>query len=97
MGATFETLTYPGKLTQAEVRKLFDAAQDQDRYENGHSYSGGIGMATGLIFEEQVFDTAEAAFEFLHEACTKWEEARAVKYKEPDGTQTYLIGAMCAS
>lgn len=96
MGANFETLTLTGALTHKEVTDAFDKAQDQDRYENGHSYSGGFGMATGLTFEDRTFPNQDAAYDFLDSTCKKWENAIAVKF-ENDGETSWLIGACCAS
>ena len=97
MGASFVTLKFLGEKTRNEVKALFDQAVDQSRYEDGHSYSGCIGMATGLIFEEKTFDNEGEADDFLSEACEKWEEARCVTFLNKDKKATWLIGAMCAS
>ena len=98
MGAEFCTMSVPASKTEAEVRAEFQRAQDDDRYENGHSYSGGFGMATGLKFEGgPVFGNVVDAERHLQEHCVKWEEARAVKHKTLSGETFYLIGAWCAS
>lgn len=96
MGANFETMTLAGSLNREEVSKAFAAAQDQDRYENGHEYSGGFGMATGLTFEDRTFPSNDAAYEFLEETCRKWEDAIAVQFKDGDVSR-WMIGAVCAS
>lgn len=94
MGANFVTLKLTG--TQTEVRAGFEAAQEQSRYEDGHSYSGGIGMARGLklIGEDEPFADEMTAEEWLLTHCEKWEEALAVRLPDKD---MWLIGAMCAS
>ena len=97
MGASFVTLTFLGEKTRNEVKAEFDKAVDQSRYEDGHSYSGCIGMAIGLIFEEKTFDDERAAADFLSEVCEKWKEARCVTFLNKDKKATWLIGAMCAS
>lgn len=97
MGAQFNTLSLPATLSEAEVQTKFAEAQDQDRYENGHSYSGGLGMASGLIFKDQTFPNVIEAEAFLDATCVKWQEALAVKHQNIDGTESYLIGAVCAS
>lgn len=97
MGASFQTMTIDGKQQRKEVETLFVEAQDRDRYENGHSYSGGFGMATGLVFEDRTFDNREQAEKFLDEVCVKWEDARAVTFLNENKEATWLIGAMCAS
>jgi len=91
MGASFNTMKAKG--TQAEVRAIFEAAQEQDRHENGHCYSGGFGMATGLTFSHSnVVYTESGAEAFLVDNCEKWEDALAVRLTGDE----YLIGAWCA-
>ena len=97
MGASFLTLTFPGDKTRNQVKADFDQAVDQSRYEDGHSYSGCIGMATGLIFEDKTFDDYAAAENFLSDACEKWEEARCVTFLNKEKKATWLVAAMCAS
>lgn len=97
MGANFCTISIPASLPRQEVTKQFQQAQDQDRYENGHSYSGGLGMASGLKFEDKTFPSVREAEDYLMDACVKWEEARAVKHQMLDGIEMWLIGALCAS
>ncbi|SHG88081.1 hypothetical protein [Bradyrhizobium erythrophlei] len=97
MGANFETMTLDGKLDREAVKQKFAEAQDQDRYENGHSYSGGFGMASGLMFVAgDEFADAKSANDYLDANCRKWEEARAVRFKRGDKTH-WMIGAICAS
>ena len=109
MGASFETLTMPGTLTRIEVRSRFTDAQDQDRHENGHSYSGGIGMATGLEFREDKFPSIDAATDWLCDQAEKYEDALAVRATDDQplrwdgkpnpryGVELWVIGAICAS
>lgn len=98
MGAQFNTMSVPARFSEAEVRKQFEEAQDQDRYDNGHSYSGGFGMATGLKFiGGPVYGNVDDADKYLQDACQKWEEALAIKHQNIDGTVSYIIGALCAS
>lgn len=97
MGANFQTMSVPATLRRDQVESEFEKAQDQDRYENGHSYSGGFGMATGLKFHERAFDNAAAADDYLVDAAQKWADAIAVKIKNADGSESWHIGAWCAS
>lgn len=96
MGANFETLVLDGNLTANEVREAFQRAQDDDRYENGHSYSGGFGMADGLKFAQRTFKSRDEAYDFLDATCQKWHEAQAVTFAE-GGKAHWMIGACCAS
>lgn len=97
MGASFRTMSLPGDTSDADVRKAFQKAQDQDRYENGHSYSGGFGMASGLILiSNEPHKSWQAACDHLDNRCQKWEEAIGVKFLDDDGKVRWLIGAWCA-
>lgn len=91
MGACFQTATLSG--SKEKVKVEFAQIQKQDLYENGHSYSGGFGMAQGLKFEYKEFDNGFEACEWLQENCQKWEHAKAVKIRN---TETWLIGAWCS-
>lgn len=96
MGASFQTLSLKGSLSNSEVKAAFKLAQEQDRYENGHCYSGGIGMADGLEFATTKFADETAAEQWLVDNAQKWEAAIAVRYGTGDG-EAWLIGAWCAS
>ena len=81
-----------------EVKDAFRREQESDRHENGHSYSGGFGMAPSLTFNTtKVFESRREAEEFLNSACQKWEVAIAIPMKNKDGKIGYLIGAVCSS
>ena len=109
MGASFQTLKMPGALTKAEVQVCFDEAQAEDRYHNGHSYSGGIGMADGLSFMERTFASVDAATVWLDEFADKFGPALAVvalddrerlwnDMPNPEfGKPIWVIGANCSS
>lgn len=96
MGANFQTMKTASH-DKAAAKAEFEKAQDQDRYENGHSYSGGFGMATGLDFvSAPTFTDEDAAYEWLDENCVKWENAKAVTLNEGNDL-CWFIGAVCAS
>ena len=95
MGANFVSFNAPWK-SQQEVRRDFEEAQRQDQWENGHCYSGGIGMARGLKFTASTFVTDKEADEWLMYHAQKWEEALVVKVEE-SGKPPFRIGAWCSS
>jgi hypothetical protein len=97
MGANFCTLRYDGNLTKEQVIDRFESDQEQCRYENGHSYSGGIGMANGISFPGKEFETADEAYNWVDETAEKWEAALAVRYKDSEGKWFWFIGALCSS
>lgn len=98
MGAQFqfETIAKPDR---AEAEADFERLQDQDRYENGHSYSGGFGMATGIEFQDgQRFVSEDDAYEWLCDHTEKWGPAIAVQAIGTDGNQFgWFVGATCSS
>lgn len=98
MGANFQAMSVKSH-DCAEARKAFEAAQDQDRYENGNSYSGGLGMASGLHFnDEPRFLTEDEADGWLSDNASKWEAAEAVKIVSiGGGFVCWRIGANCAA
>lgn len=94
MGANFNTMSATGD--KAAVTSLFDRVQEDDRYENGHSYSGGFGMADGLEFEAApTFNTDQEADDWLVEHAEKWRAALAVQVAQPE--PHWRIGAWCSS
>ena len=99
MGANFCTMSLPGDMSQTEIKKRFREAQEEDRYENGHSYSGGFGMASGLSLhnDQPVLPDAKAADDWLADNCVKWEHARGVRHNTLDGKVMWMIGAWCSS
>lgn len=92
MGACFYDCEFPLILTRQELKTKFDELQEQDRYENGHCYSGSIGMAQGLTIMDRVFPSTQEALNFLDTNCQKWGPAIAVR-----GPTTWVVGAVCAS
>ena len=92
MGATYNEAKLTG--TPEQVRMKFEQLQDQDRYENGHSYSGGFGMTRGLQFARaNVTHTEAEAHDWLIENCNKWSAAIALRLDKDE----YLVGAWCSS
>jgi hypothetical protein len=92
MGASFNMMRAKG--TKAEIKAKFAEVQENDRYENGHSYSGGFGMASGLEFvRPNVVFTEKDAATWLEDNCQKWEAALAVRLSDDE----YMIGAWCSS
>ena len=58
MGANLQILGFDDKIKTVEQAKAdFDKRAEQDRYENGHSYSGSFGMLGSLHYTAQIFDT----------------------------------------
>ena len=96
MGASFMCLTMDGHVTRTGVKKMFEEAQEDDRYENGHTYSGGFGMCEGLFFPGKNFRSHEEARNWLQQNCIKWESAQAVTVNT-NGVVEWVVAAWCAS
>jgi hypothetical protein len=102
MGAAFNFITY-SNLPADMLKTRFAQLQEQDRYENGHSYSGGFGMAPGLRLHSTLepFPTKDAAYDYLESHAQKWEDAIGVRYlteSDVEGGQLvrWAIGAWCS-
>jgi hypothetical protein len=93
MGASYDSWLIKGVSTHQELRDKFAQIQEDDRYENGHSYSGTIGMACGLEITDKIFEDNFKADEWLSNNTEKYEPAKAVKLT--DGS--WLVGAWCSS
>lgn len=98
MGAVYESGFYPEQ-DKSTVRDLFLDEQITDRFENGHCYSGSIGMAEGIEFrDEPKFGSVEEAYPWVEENARKWGPAIAVQIVHPDPNKCgWFYGAICAS
>ena len=97
MGAAYVTGFCPEQ-DKSTVQQLFQEEQEQDRYENGHCYSGGIGMAEGISFlDDKKFGSVEEAEEWVVDQAQKWGPALAVRVINPDQSKCgWYYGAWCA-
>lgn len=94
MGACLDYRSY--KTDDVEkAKKEFRADQETDLYENGHSYSGGIGMCEGVSNKVVKLDSEDEAIDYLDENAEKWSEALVVTYVR-DGEPRVLIGGLCS-
>lgn len=95
MGASFSCRTYDlSKLSMDEVKTQWNEEVESSLYEDGHNYSGEIGML-GKGFEVQriVADNEHDADEYICEHQQKWDGAMAVKTKD----NKIVIGGWCSS
>ena len=97
MGAAYVTGFCPEQ-DKSTVWQLFQEEQEQDRYENGHCYSGGIGMAEGIRFlDDKKFGSVEEAEDWVVDQAQKWGPALAVRVIHPDQSKCgWYYGAWCA-
>jgi len=84
-------------ISESQLQDIFQEDQETDRYENGHMYSGGIGMAEGLrIDHSKKFGSVQEAQDWVDKNADKWGPAIAVRVEGPNDKGWYY-GAICAS
>jgi hypothetical protein len=94
MGACFSNTTFDGNITTKELRLQYDAYINDLLHEHGaDAYNGTLTTTSGLIIEDRFFDTEKAAYDHVINNTQKWQEARAVKFRdvrtEDDKQPTY--------
>lgn len=97
MGACFNYRTFTDEMPRADIKKAWESAVDNCLYENGHQYSGGIGMLGANIksWEDKNFPTRDEAYDWLVEKHEKWQSGIAVSYLK-DGKKIWMIGGWCS-
>jgi len=91
MGATFAYRVYE-KMSIDKVKKKWNQDVKQSLYENGHQYSGDIGMlGQGFIMKSKV-KSLDDAITYIEDHHEKWNRAICVPY--PEG---FAIGGWCSS
>lgn len=92
MGAEFNCIRYD-TADKKQVAKDWLAAVETCLYENGHCYSGGIGMlGPDIQWRAERFPTAQECERFISDNHEKWEPPMAVAF---DGG--WVVGGWCAS
>ena len=99
MGASFETVVIEAQ-TVDEARLKWNGEVEQDLHENGHSYSGTIGML-GEGFELRsdvgIFASVEHANRYIENEQEKWDGAIGVRAKLKSGKLVFVVGGWCSS
>jgi hypothetical protein len=84
-------------LGKDKILEHWEAACETSRYEDGNSYSGGIGMLGGKPqWQDKQFETADEAVDFISENHDKWCAPLAVSYNNRNGELCWMIGGWCA-
>jgi len=96
MGASSKDTQLDGKLTEDEVRKIFDKMCEQAAYSSGHEYSGDWNMMNGIQFPLQKFTSYDKAIKWVLDNTQKWGSAMAVKVKEKGKAPYWLLGGWAA-
>lgn len=79
MGASYQSLTYKASSPE-KLKGYFEKIQNDACYNRGHdSYSGHIGMSSGLQVSSLVFKNHTEAEDYVMEHASKWGPAIAVK------------------
>ncbi len=97
MGATNIEHVFPDATPRADIIKAWNTAVDASLYEDGHSYSGCIGMFGHGIdtWHDKEFFTENEAGDFLLNTQQKWRPAHAVSFLRA-GAKFWLIGGWVA-
>jgi len=98
MGGSYDARTLTGA-TQKEIEKVWNEMVEDDLHENGHSYSGSIGMlGSGFDLHGGMFSTENEADDYISENQDKWDGAMAVRILNKNGDKlTLRIGGWCSS
>lgn len=112
MGANTDFRTYAG-FTKEEAEEKFLKDQRESAYEDGHSYSGCIGvmpfgidwvLKAKLPFLNGIPALSDTeAMEYISENHEKWEKAMGVPFTRieegdiPEETHGFVIGGWCSS
>lgn len=106
MGASEDVRIFQAP-NRAAAEKLAAEIMEQDRYENGHEYSGTIGMANGVqtFTHPKPLTRRQASMFIFGTENAHWEDARAQKWgpailvnvrAEGARKRTWMLGAMCS-
>jgi hypothetical protein len=101
MGASTSFRRFKADLGLDKIKQLWTAAVEQSLYEDGHQYSGEIGMLGSKVakWHEPAFEGPDAenqAYTFIEEHHEKWRPALAVSFIK-NGEKYWLIGGWCSS
>jgi hypothetical protein len=98
MGASFNHRIFPATTDKKEITKEWGYLVSESLHQDGHSYSGGIGMLGHTIAKwiDLKLPDLNKAVEYIEEKQEKWDPAIAVSYKK--GNDIYwCIGGWCSS
>ena len=92
MGAEFQCVRYKPS-SKRTVAKLWAGDVEDDLYDNGHSYSGSIGMlGVDIQWREEKFQTLAECETFIMDNHRKWDPPMAVAFEGG-----WIVGGWCSS
>lgn len=96
MGASNSYRNFPDSLERSGIQKKWNEAVDDSLHEDGHSYSGEIGMLGKKIkWHDKEFASEDEASDFIDDKHEKGDDPMAVSYSKEDGSKWWLIGGWC--
>jgi hypothetical protein len=97
MGACYNSARFKDGARQ-QVLKEWASAVECSQWDDGHSYSGQIGMLDlDPVFVTQVFASADEADDYVEKTHEKWERPLACRYQTKEGEAGWVIGGWCPS
>jgi hypothetical protein len=98
MGTNLNYRSYKDNVGKETILKYWNAAVENCLYENGHSYSGGIGMLGDGVdsWHDKEFDSASEADDWLANNHQKWDGAMAVSFFNKKREKYWIIGGWCS-
>jgi hypothetical protein len=92
MGASFASRRFTDK-SESAIEAEWEKAVKQSLHENGHSYSGDIGMFgnAAIVWNDKSFKTADDAYEYIEDNHKKWKAPWGVSY-EANGKKFWIVG-----
>ena len=98
MGANTSFRNYPDSLGHDKIKELWKNDVEMSLHEDGHSYSGEIGMlGTKIASWIDLNKSQEKAYEYIETYHQKWNPALAVSFVGVKGDKYWLIGGWCSS
>ena len=98
MGANLNTYQFPATYDKKTIQEKWNHAVDMSLHEDGHSYSGEIGMLGKKIDwnDYKVFKNQDEAEDYIANNQEKFDNAIAVRFVST-GNDYWLIGGWCSS
>ena len=84
-------------MNTTQLNEWFDEVVEDARYDHGHAgYTGTWAEAQGLSVRSEIFDSVEAASNWLESHAEKWGPALAVRVVAGP-LKAWAVGAWCSS